>query len=98
MPTGLIVCGYDLLFFANKNRRRRTYSDLSDPQVASQLSNLPDRTDSQVDKLLSTTINYLLLAQGQSDVETRLLAEEILVSVVKSVPGKSIISTSFIRT
>jgi hypothetical protein len=56
-------------------------------QVVAQLLNLPERIDVQLDKLISTTINYLLLAQGQQDVETRLLAEEILVSVVKSVPG-----------
>ena len=66
-------------------------------QVASQLSNLPDRSDSQLDKLLSTAINCLLLAQGQSDVETRLQAEEILVSVVKSVPGTSLNFPLFTR-
>ena len=32
-------------------------------QVATQLLNMPDRSDSQFDKLLATTINYLLLAQ-----------------------------------
>ena len=46
-------------------------------QVATQLLNMPDRSDSQFDKLLATTINYLLLAQSAADVDTRLHAEEV---------------------
>ena len=45
-------------------------------QVATQLLAMPDRSDSQFDKLLATTINYLLLAQSATDVDTRLHAEE----------------------
>jgi hypothetical protein len=54
-------------------------------QVAAQLLNMPDRTDSQFDKLLATTINYLLLAQSVADVDIRLHAEEVLVRVVRAV-------------
>ena len=46
-------------------------------QVATQLLNMPDRSDSQFDKLVATTINYLLLAQSTADVDTRLHAEEV---------------------
>ena len=46
-------------------------------QVATQLLNMPDRSDSQFDKLIATTINYLLLAQSTADVDTRLHAEEV---------------------
>lgn len=50
---------------------------------------MPDRTDAQFDKLLATTIDFLLLAQGADDVATRLHAEEVLVAVVNAVSGDS---------
>ena len=46
-------------------------------QVATQLLIMPDRSDRQFDKLVATTINYLLLAQSTEDVDTRLHAEEV---------------------
>ena len=58
-------------------------------QVVAQLLNMPDRTDSQFDKLLATTINYLLLAQSATDVDTRLHAEEVLVRLVRAVSSTS---------
>ncbi len=50
--------------------------------MATQLLSMPNRSDTSFDKLLATTINYLLLAQGAADVATRLHAEE-----VNSTPG-----------
>jgi hypothetical protein len=58
-------------------------------QVATQLLNLPERRDAQFDKLLAITINYLLLAQGAADVDTRLYSEDVLQNVVEGVSASS---------
>ena len=58
-------------------------------QVATQLLSLPPRHESHFDRLLATTINYLLLAQGAVDVSVKLHAEEVLLRVVRAVPSSS---------
>eukprot|EP00282_Hemiselmis_andersenii_P045631 CAMPEP_0172084698 /NCGR_PEP_ID=MMETSP1043-20130122/21137_1 /TAXON_ID=464988 /ORGANISM="Hemiselmis andersenii, Strain CCMP441" /LENGTH=196 /DNA_ID=CAMNT_0012746549 /DNA_START=41 /DNA_END=627 /DNA_ORIENTATION=+ len=58
-------------------------------QVSTQLSSMHEKPSHLVTPLFKKTISCLLLAQGSEEVATRLLAEEILQSLVVSVPPSS---------